>query len=146
LARHVAGYGGAALLVDYGALVSGTGDTLQAVQRHAFVDPMAEPGEADLTVQVDFAAMAKAARAAGASVHGPVLQADFLEALGLTLRAERLRAKATAEQAVAIAAAVDRLTDRSERGMGRLFKAMAILPPGAPLVPGFDRIQPPEPV
>ena len=42
------------------------GDTLQAVRRHAFADPLAEPGEADLTAHVDFAALAEAARAAGA--------------------------------------------------------------------------------
>jgi NADH dehydrogenase [ubiquinone] 1 alpha subcomplex assembly factor 7 len=145
LASHIAQYGGAALLIDYGALASGTGDTLQAVKRHAFVDPLAEPGEADLTVQVDFAAMSRAARKAGAAVHGPVTQADFLEAMGLRLRMDRLSKRATPAQLEAIEAAATRLADRAERGMGALFKVIAILPSGLPLVPGFDRIQFPEP-
>ena len=64
IARHVSAHGGAALLIDYGAMQSGYGDTLQGVKKHRFVDVFAEPGEADLTVQVDFAAMTQAARAA----------------------------------------------------------------------------------
>ena len=35
-------------------------------------DPLTEPGTADLTAHVDFAAFAAAARAAGAATHGPV--------------------------------------------------------------------------
>ena len=34
------------------------GDTLQAVRGHAYADPLAAPGEADLTAHVDFAALA----------------------------------------------------------------------------------------
>ena len=62
------------LVVDYGYTETSLGDSLQAVARHAYVDPLAEPGEADLTAHVDFAALARAARAAGAKVMGPVTQ------------------------------------------------------------------------
>ena len=44
LSRH----GGLALIVDYGGWRS-KGDTLQALKDHAFSDPLAEPGRADLT-------------------------------------------------------------------------------------------------
>ena len=74
LARH----GGAALFVDYGHLATGFGDTLQALRAHRMVDPLLAPGEADLTAHVDFAAMARSARAAGAAVYGPIDQGDFL--------------------------------------------------------------------
>ena len=39
-------------------------------------DPLATPGEADLSAQVDFRALAEAARAGGAAVYGPVPQGD----------------------------------------------------------------------
>ncbi len=60
VAERIARHGGAALIVDYGAW-GGIGDTLQAVKDHQPADPLAEPGQADLTAHVDFAALAAAA-------------------------------------------------------------------------------------
>ena len=141
LARQLAGRlareGGALLAIDYGDLYGGTADTLQAVVRHRFADPLAAPGEADLTAQVDFAALGRAAAGEGAVVHGPATQADFLLALGLAQRAERLAARANPEQAAAVRAGADRLTDRATRGMGHLFKVMGLAGPNQPALPGF---------
>jgi SAM-dependent MidA family methyltransferase len=142
VSRHVAAAGGAALLIDYGAMTSGFGDTLQAVRQHAFVDPLEAPGESDLTVHVDFGRLAIAARAWGATVHGPVTQAALLEALGLSYRAATLKAKATPEQRREIDLAVMRLTDPNSRGMGTLFKAMAVSAPDLTELPGFDAAGP----
>ncbi len=144
VASHLARHGGAALFIDYGSLQSGLGDTLQAMRRHAFVDPLEEPGEADLTVHVDFARIAQAALRAGAATHGPVRQADFLLALGLAERAQALSARATPEQAMSVGAAFDRLTERGETGMGDLFKVLAVSHPGLPPLPGFDLHRLPE--
>ncbi|KMO13502.1 class I SAM-dependent methyltransferase [Methylobacterium platani] len=137
LAGRLAREGGALLAIDYGDLYGGTADTLQAVTRHRFADPLEAPGETDLTAQVDFAALARAAAGAGAVVHGPVTQADFLLALGLAQRAERLAARANPVQAAAVKAGADRLVDRSTRGMGHLFKVMGLTGPGRPGLPGF---------
>lgn len=126
LARRCVANRGALLAIDYGHVRPGFGDTLQALASHRFVDPLLAPGEADLTTHVDFAALARAATGEGALVHGPVDQRDFLFALGLRERAERLSARADPVQAEAIAAAFTRLTDPQRRGMGSLFKAMAI--------------------
>src|SRR5690606_34450278 len=49
VAGRLARQGGAALLIDYGHATARTGSTLQAVRAHAKVDPLALPGEADLT-------------------------------------------------------------------------------------------------
>jgi len=43
MATHIACNGGAALLIDYGHLRSGFGDTFPAVRRHKFADPLAKP-------------------------------------------------------------------------------------------------------
>jgi SAM-dependent MidA family methyltransferase len=138
IAAHIAAHGGAALFIDYGAAQSGFGDTLQAVKGHRFVDVFETPGEADLTVQVDFARMAAAARAAGAAVQPLATQADFFAALGIAQRMERLCAIATPEQAVTLRAGVARLTDTSsEIAMGTLFKALCIRDPRLPPLPGF---------
>ncbi|WP_375466258.1 class I SAM-dependent methyltransferase [uncultured Methylobacterium sp.] len=139
LARRLGDQGGALLAIDYGHVRPGFGDTLQAVAGHRFVGPLDAPGEADLTVHVDFSAVARAARAEGAAIHGPVDQRDFLRALGLAERRDRLKARATPAQAAAIDAAAARLTDPSRRGMGSLFKAMAVSAPGLPPLPGFPK-------
>jgi SAM-dependent MidA family methyltransferase len=140
IAGRLAREGGALLVVDYGYPETSVGDSLQAVSRHAYVDPLAEPGEADLTTHVDFAALARAARAAGAKVVGPVTQSHFLLQLGIERRAQSLMKKATAEQAKAIVDAFDRLTGVKDprRHMGELFKVMAVTHPDMPDPPGFQ--------
>ena len=84
-----------------------------------FADPLAEPGEADLTAHVDFARLAAAAASCGAAVHGPVPQGDFLRALGIEARAGALRARASEAEAAAVDSALARLTDDAPRGDGR---------------------------
>ena len=137
LAARLAAQGGAALIIDYGHARSGFGDTLQAVRAHAYADPLADPGEADLTAHVDFAMLASAARSAGVTVHGPVLQGDFLRALGIDARAAAIRQRATPVQGDAIDAAVARLTGSGEGQMGELFKVLGLGAPDLPLLPGF---------
>ena len=134
IARRV-GENGAALIIDYGHAKPGLGDTLQAVKANAFVDVLAEPGEADLTCHVDFAALVRAATGAQGYVFGPEPQGAFLEALGIKLRAERLK-KNNRDQASEIDAAVDRLTN--PRQMGMLFQVLAICEDRSPGVPGFS--------
>ena len=127
--------GGAALIVDYGYAEGATGETLQAVRRHRFHDPLTDPGTADITAHVDFAALGRAAAEGGAAVHGPVPQGAFLESLGIWARTEALLADATPKQARDITGGCRRLVDRAE--MGTLFKVMAITSPALPPPPGF---------
>ena len=136
LARRIAQYGGAALVIDYGHAATGFGDTLQAVRGHAFADPLADPGESDLTTQVDFAALVRTARREGAQAHGPVTQGDFLRRLGIEQRAARLKQNATPQQAADIDAALARLTEPDQ--MGDLFKVLAIADRKLGALPGFD--------
>jgi SAM-dependent MidA family methyltransferase len=122
-----------ALFIDYGPAEPSFGDTLQAVRHHAYADPLAEPGLADLTAHVQFAGLAEKARAAGLATDGPVTQAEFLGRLGSAERAARLMA-ANPARAGEIEAAVQRLV--SPTGMGQLFKVLAVrfpaLPPPVP--------------
>jgi NADH dehydrogenase [ubiquinone] 1 alpha subcomplex assembly factor 7 len=134
IARRIAGCDGVALIVDYGHATSGLGDTLQAVRENAFADPLTQPGDSDLTAHVDFAALTKAAREAGASVFGAVTQKDFLEALGIRLRAERLKL-AQPQAAAEIDAAVDRLINPMQ--MGSLFKVLGYAAEGSAPLAGF---------
>lgn len=134
VSRVIAAQGGGALLVDYGHTGRGFGETLQAVARHLPVDVLARPGEADISAHVDFAAMAESARRGGGQTAGPVAQGDFLRALGIDIRAERLGA-ADPVRAPDIRSGIARLTNPNE--MGALFKVLAVVPPHALQPPGF---------
>ncbi len=134
IAGRIAAGGGAALIIDYGHTRPACGDTLQAVARHRYADPLAAPGEADLSHHVDFAALADAARAAGARVYGPIPQGLWLGRLGIVERTTAL-VQASPERAAEIEGAVGRLVH--PRRMGDLFKAFAIAAPALPPPPGF---------
>jgi NADH dehydrogenase [ubiquinone] 1 alpha subcomplex assembly factor 7 len=128
----------AALIIDYGHERSAVGDTLQAVAHHRFADPLAAPGEADLTAHVDFATLRDTARAHGLSAYGPMPQGEFLLKLGLEARCERLARGATPAQRAAILAGAARLAD--PRQMGVLFKALALQSSGLAPPPPFGDI------
>jgi NADH dehydrogenase [ubiquinone] 1 alpha subcomplex assembly factor 7 len=130
--------GGVALIIDYGHAESALGDTLQAVGGHEFADPLAAPGLVDLTAHVDFQALARAAEAMRARVHGPIEQGEFLRRLGIEQRAAALKAAAPPDYAGAVQSALDRLTSAERTGMGRLIKAMAISDPQIGPLPGLE--------
>ncbi|KAL8952011.1 MAG: hypothetical protein Q9222_002057 [Ikaeria aurantiellina] len=147
---------GAALILDYGSASTIPTSTLRGIRSHQLVSPFASPGEVDLSADVDFMALVEAALGASEriEVHGPVEQGVFLEQMGIKERAEMLiRAlekqnetgrKVTAghedkvllgtkaetdERKKAIHEAVERLVSRLPgRGMGTLYKALAIVP------------------
>jgi NADH dehydrogenase [ubiquinone] 1 alpha subcomplex assembly factor 7 len=141
LAARIAAQGGAFLVIDYGYDRPGRGETLQAVKRHRFADPLRDPGEADLTAHVDFCSLSRAACAAGAKVHGPMPQGVWLARLGIHERAATLRRYAGLRQRAAIDSAVVRLAGGAPcsgaTDMARLFKALAVTQPGL-CPPGFE--------
>ncbi|MFN3994816.1 MAG: class I SAM-dependent methyltransferase [Tabrizicola flagellatus] len=128
-ARRIARHGGVAYWIDYGGWRS-QGDTLQALRHHAFDDPLAHPGEADLTAHVDFEPLAALAPAWAYDTQGAVLRR-----LGIEARADRLAQGLTGARLDSHRAAHRRLTDPAE--MGSLFKVLAVTSAGAPPPPGF---------
>jgi SAM-dependent MidA family methyltransferase len=130
---------GVALILDYGHVRCGTGDTLQAVAGHAYTDPLQAPGRADLTAHVDFEALSQSAESIGGRIHGPTRQRDFLLRLGIGKRAEALTTTASRDQALQIQVALARLIESGAKGMGELFKALAIADPKLGTLPGFER-------
>lgn len=130
VATRIARNGGVAYWIDYGGWRS-QGDTLQALRDHAFDDPLAHPGEADLTAHVDFEPLAALAQAFAFDTQGAVLTR-----LGIDARAERLAQGLTGAALESHRAAHRRLTDPAE--MGSVFKVLAITSASAPPPPGFS--------
>ncbi len=136
VAARLAASGGAALLVDYGHSSSAAGDTLQAIRKHSYTDPLGDPGEADLTAHVDFGALGRRMRNGGARTYGPVPQRQFLISLGILQRTEKLMRNAAPEAVQTVFAATKRLIDPDE--MGNLFKVLAATGPDAVPPPAFE--------
>ncbi|MCY4259218.1 MAG: SAM-dependent methyltransferase [Rhodobacteraceae bacterium] len=132
LAGHIARHGGLLLIIDYGEEKL-TGPTFQAVTDHQSADPMAAPGNADLTSHVDFGGLIGAA--APLAHAGPCPQGAYLECLGITERARSLAAELRERELAEHTAAFRRLVHPEE--MGNLFKVLALYPPDAPVPPGF---------
>lgn len=122
IARRLNQTHGVALFVDYGHPSSAFGDTLQALKGHEYHPVLSDPGDADLTAHVDFAAIARAMNEAGGRTGAVLTQGTFLKMLGIEQRAELLKQGADEPQAVAIDQALARLVDADQ--MGTLFKVL----------------------
>lgn len=135
LAQHIAAHGGAALLIDYGHAEPACGDSFQAMRGHGFVDPLAEPGLADLTAHVNFPLLAHIAETAGLTAAPISAQGLFLEALGLSLRSQQL-IQLSPEREADIESERHRLAAPQE--MGSLFKVLAVAHADMPPLAGFS--------
>ncbi len=119
---------GVVLIIDYGFPrheyyhPDRTGGTLMCHYRHqAHSNPLAHPGEEDITAHVDFTHVAEAADAAGFHVAGFSNHASFLLANGLL---SLLAAIADEPERVRSQQAVKQLLQANE--MGELFKVIAL--------------------
>ncbi|KAH7078123.1 S-adenosyl-L-methionine-dependent methyltransferase [Paraphoma chrysanthemicola] len=122
---------GAALILDYGPSDTIPANTFRGIRSHETVSPFTAPGLVDLSADVDFLALADAALDAspGVEIHGPVEQSFFLSTMGIKERAERLLKGAKDEETRRrLETGWKRLVDRGPNGMGKTYKAMAIVP------------------
>jgi SAM-dependent MidA family methyltransferase len=122
---------GAALIIDYGPASTVPVNSLRGIQRHNIVSPFSSPGEVDVSADVDFTALAEAAINAspGVEVYGPTEQGPFLLSLGIAERAAQLLQNAKDQsQRKTIETGWKRLVERNGGGMGKIYKAMAIVP------------------
>ncbi|KAJ8750185.1 hypothetical protein K2173_014100 [Erythroxylum novogranatense] len=140
IAERISSDGGGALIIDYGVngLVS---DSLQAIRKHKFVNMLDNPGSADLSAYVDFASIRHSAEEASESisVHGPIMQSQFLGSLGINFRVEALLQNCTDEQAESLRTGYWRLVGDGEApfwegpdeqvpmGMGTRYLVMTIV-------------------
>jgi SAM-dependent MidA family methyltransferase len=139
LAGHLAE--GAAFFIDYGFPeaeyyhLQRVGGTLMCHRAHqSDTDPLADPGEKDITAHVNFTGIALAAQDAGLEVIGYASQARFLVNCGIAPLLEQadLRERAMAQKLI------------TEHEMGELFKVIGLATAGLAFEPiGFaegDRI------
>jgi SAM-dependent MidA family methyltransferase len=130
---------GAALLIDYGRDMPGSGDTLQTLYRHQKFTPLEAPGAHDLTVWADFPSVAATARAAGVAISEITTQSAFLQRLGIVTRLEALSAK-NPDRADVLSRQVERLI--APEHMGELFKVLGLSFPKDLTLPALESSKP----
>ncbi|KAF7301121.1 Protein arginine methyltransferase NDUFAF7 [Mycena indigotica] len=116
---------GCGLIIDYGN-AQASSNSFRAFKNHAIVDPFNEPGNCDLTANVDFAHLTEAV-ADIVPVHGPLPQSRFLTDMGLNMRVEALSRKCQTpeeKEALILRSTADRLVD--EKGMGSQYKILGL--------------------
>lgn len=130
--------GGAALIIDYGTANTVPSHSLRGIRSHHRVSPFARPiGGVDLSSDVDFLGVAEAVikEVEGVEVYGPVEQGVFLKQLGVEYRLDgmekMMKQKGMSEKEIKnVTSAVRRLVDGGVEGMGKIYKALAIVPRG----------------
>ncbi|KAF7256717.1 hypothetical protein EG68_06322 [Paragonimus skrjabini miyazakii] len=136
----------AALIIDYGHLGE-KGNTLRGFRNHQVCDALLDPGNIDLTCDVDFSMLQRRISSSGCNVnvYGPVTQAYFLINMGLLTRLKTLVEQCDSEsQREELLSGCEMLI--TEEQMGERFKFLAVVSPrnedgGQPRpLPGFTNL------
>ncbi|XP_055696623.1 protein arginine methyltransferase NDUFAF7 homolog, mitochondrial [Lutzomyia longipalpis] len=118
--------GGFSLIMDYGHLGDKT-DTFRAFRQHKLQDPLENPGQADLTADVDFKQLTfMAEKTQKVITYGPIAQADFLKNMEGDARLQVLLENARPDQKKDLETGYDLLTHPDK--MGQRFKFFALFP------------------
>ncbi|KAF9314797.1 NADH dehydrogenase [ubiquinone] complex I, assembly factor 7 [Podila horticola] len=139
MAKHMNMHGGSALIVDYGKDHI-QGDTLRGIHKHKFTHVLTQPGNVDLSADVDFEYLKQATEEL-VDCHGSVTQAHLLHSLGIGARLDMLLAKASAARREGLISSYHRLVDPKE--MGNVYRVMAMTPLGSPTPVAFEKQSPP---
>lgn len=137
---------GAFLTIDYGANRH-ISDSLRAIRSHEFVPILREPGEADLSADVNFFSFRKAYEQTPAIKQsaklpiclGPISQRQFLLSMGIEYRVVQLvLSSKTDKEAVDIHKGYKRLVADGD-GMGNVYKCFSIVSSDLGIPIGFSK-------
>ncbi len=114
---------GCILIIDYGGEY-GTVDTLQGVHKNKYCDVLSNPGEVDITSQVDFGIITDHSTSFGVQPSKLINQSDFLRKMGILDRFAKLKKSSDEKLSQNHHAILHRLLSYDQ--MGSLFKVLAI--------------------
>ncbi|KAK4522269.1 hypothetical protein GAYE_HPESCF16G0149 [Galdieria yellowstonensis] len=139
---------GAFLVIDYGANQH-ISNSLRAIRSHEFVPILREPGEADLSADVNFLSFRKAYEQTLAKKNlfsqvpiclGPISQRQFLLSMGIEYRVLQLILSCkTDKEAVDIHSGYKRLVSGDSDGMGNVYKCFCIVSSDLGIPTGFSK-------
>lgn len=115
---------GGGLIIDYGTTTIPI-NTLRGIKEHKFVNPLGEPGEVDLSIDVDFGALAGILKERGMESY-TAEQGDFLNNMGLGYRIDQLLSKHVDDEELKkkLIDSYKRLTGKGLKEMGKIYKVL----------------------
>ncbi|VDM96414.1 unnamed protein product [Thelazia callipaeda] len=126
VADAITNFGGFALIIDYGHDGSRKDFSLRAYKDHSVVHPLENPGQHDITADVNFGHLKDLVKDR-TLIYGPVEQRAFFAQMGIGLRLEKLMNSCkTKEERQALLNSCEMLL--SDKGMGTRFKVMSLFP------------------
>ena len=134
--EKIARNSGVCLFIDYGYL-EGQGETLQAVHKHSYANPLDNLGESDLTAQVNFKNIYNLILRKGLRASNFENQRNFLTGLGIKNRSEILTKNMSKVQKKDHLKVIDRFIGPNQ--MGNLFKVMGVTNRGSPKLPILEQ-------
>lgn len=128
---------GGALIIDYGLANEIPLNSLRGIYKHQIVSPFFRPGDVDLSIDVDFQNL-KLIASPHVDAFGPTEQGDWLHELGIGHRFDQLikSANLMANKELLYESYL-RLTSKDEKGMGKIYKFLGLLPKGSAIPVGF---------
>lgn len=103
------------VIIDYGPKSTVPINSLRGIKNHKFVNPLDFPGDADLSVDVDFQAIRAILQNLNLSVQEPISQATFLKQMGIETRAKALKNSESQ---------LERLVSQGPNGMGKVYNVL----------------------
>ncbi|RLN74586.1 hypothetical protein BBJ28_00014678 [Nothophytophthora sp. Chile5] len=139
MAKRISQSGGGALIVDYGH-DHPSELSLRGIKDHKFVSVLREPGDVDLSIDVDFATLRRfATEEPKVKSSGPVGQGTFLKNMGIEHRLAMLMQNTDSEEMQQeLFSAYERLVEPDQ--MGTIFKAMALTQEDIGEPVGFEEV------
>ena len=136
IAKFINKNGGISIFIDYG-YTDNYGNSLQAIKKHKFVNPLSFPGESDITSHVNFSHIIYLAKKYNLNHFGPVPQRDFFIRMGAKLRLQSLKnsLKKNNDKEI-LENDLNRIIGKEE--MGTLFKVIALSEKNKLIPEGFD--------
>ena len=124
LSNRIDKFGGGVLIADYGRN-SAAADSFRGFKNHQIHDVLKDPGNADLTADVDFSYIRQHCNE-HVVAYGPVSQREFLISMGIDVRYRRLSEACAAKDKSHLGAAYHTLVDPDK--MGTRFQFFSIFP------------------
>ncbi|ODV82952.1 hypothetical protein CANARDRAFT_30421 [[Candida] arabinofermentans NRRL YB-2248] len=125
------------LIIDYGTLTTPM-NSLRGIQNHQFVNPLLDPGNIDLSIDVDFGSLIENIENTNVLKTCFTSQANWLNLMGLGYRIDQLISFEKNDfKKDQIIKSYKRLIDVGFNGMGKLFNVLAIYDSKHDKPPGF---------
>ena len=115
-------FNGGILIFDYGYIHSVNQNTLQAVKKHRYANPLLNIGNSDISSHVNFGLLSKIFKKNNFNVEKIVTQSEFLQKVGINERANIISKKMNFREKANLYYKLKKLLDMKE--MGKLFKVL----------------------